>query len=181
MDPLPSPAFSTCPCGTNAPYPLCCGPFHAGEAAPTALKLMRSRYSAYVLGAIDYLVETHDPGTRRGLNRQAVDEWARASEWLGLDILSVHAGGERDEEGEVEFAAHGSTAGKPFTLRERSRFRRIDGRWHYRDGVHPGGENAMAASAPARTPAKAMPTAGRNDPCPCGSGLKYKRCHAGRS
>ncbi|PSD27176.1 hypothetical protein C7E18_09980, partial [Stenotrophomonas maltophilia] len=53
-----------CPCGLPADYPVCCGRFHAGEAAPDAERLMRSRYSAYVRGLAGYLRHTWHPDTR---------------------------------------------------------------------------------------------------------------------
>ena len=126
---------------------------------------MRSRYTAYVRGAIDYLIETHDASTRGDVDRAGVANWSRQTEWLGLEILDTVRGGEDDEDGIVEFVARGRTRGTPFAQRERSRFRRHDGRWYYVDGSH------------AHEPARAATAVGRNDPCPCGSGMKYKRCH----
>ncbi len=128
---------------------------------------MRSRYTAYVRGAIDYLVATHDPRTRGSVDVAAVTRWSRETTWLGLEIIATEHGGADDATGVVEFVASGTTGGTPFRQHERSRFRRIDGAWVYSDGD--------VRSEPAR--ATRSPTAGRNDPCPCGSGLKYKRCH----
>lgn len=128
---------------------------------------MRSRYTAYVRGAVDYLIDTHDAATRASVDRAAVAAWSRDTEWLGLEILDTVRGGAGDDEGIVEFVARGRTRGAPFAQRERSRFRRHDGRWYYVDGTH------------VREPTRAVATAGRNDPCPCGSGKKYKRCHGG--
>jgi len=109
--------------------------FHDGVPAPTALALMRSRYTAFVRGAIDYLIETHDISTRSSVNRDSVAQWSRDTEWKGLEIVATERGGEDDDEGIVEFIARGVTAGKPFAQRERSRFRRVDGRWYYIDGA----------------------------------------------
>jgi SEC-C motif-containing protein len=89
----------------------------------------------------------------------------RGTEWLGLDILATERGGETDTDGIVEFVARGITGGAPFAQRERARFRRVDDRWYYVDGTI------------IREPVRRVATAGRNDPCPCGSGKKYKRCH----
>jgi SEC-C motif-containing protein len=96
---------------------------------------MRSRYTAYVRGAVDYLVETHDESTRKAADRKAIAQWSRDTGWLGLEIVATERGGEKDDEGIVEFIARGVTHGKPFMQRERSRFRRVDGRWYYVDGV----------------------------------------------
>jgi SEC-C motif-containing protein len=155
-----------CPCGTGRPLARCCGPFHEGAPAPTALALMRSRYTAYVRGAIDYLVETQAPETRAGLDRAAIERWSRETRWQGLEIVATEHGGETDADGIVEFVARGTTRAAAFAQRERSRFRRDGGRWYYVAGE--------VAGEPLRRPAAAR--AGRNDPCPCGSGLKHKRC-----
>ncbi len=96
---------------------------------------MRSRYTAYVRGAIDYLVATQDPATRGTLDVPAVARWSRETTWLGLEIVDRVRGGARDDDGIVEFIAFGVTNGKPFRQRERSRFRRVDGAWMYVDGV----------------------------------------------
>jgi SEC-C motif-containing protein len=157
---------TTCPCGTGAAYRACCGRFHAGAPAPTALELMRSRYAAYVRGEIDYLARTHDPETRAAMDVAAATQWSRETDWAGLEIVATSAGGRDDETGVVEFIARGSTGGKPFMLHERSRFRRDEGRWVYIDG-----------DAPRVAPAESAATPGRNEPCPCGSGKKYKKCH----
>jgi SEC-C motif domain protein len=137
-----------------------------GVPAPTALALMRSRYTAYVRGAIDYLVATHDPVTRGAVDIPGITQWSRDTTWLGLEIVATERGGEADDAGIVEFIASGATRGAPFRMHERSRFRRVDGAWVYIDGE-------VRRSEPVRRAA----TAGRNDPCPCGSGMKYKRCH----
>ena len=154
-----------CPCGSGAAERACCAPILAGAPAPTALDLMRSRYTAYVRGAIDHLLVTHDEATRGSVDVAAVTRWSRETTWLGLEIVATERGGAGDDTGVVEFIARGATGGRPFAQRERSRFRRVDGRWVYTDG-DVGTAPATAAAAP-----------GRNAPCPCGSGKKYKRCH----
>jgi SEC-C motif-containing protein len=124
---------------------------------------MRSRYTAYVRGAIDYLLATHDATTRSSVDRDGVARWSRETKWLGLEIVTTERGGEADDDGIVEFIARGETNGVAFAQRERSRFRRVAGRWFYVDGK---AVSERREAAP-----------GRNDPCPCGSGMKYKRCH----
>jgi len=126
---------------------------------------MRSRYTAYVRGEIAYLLATHHPSTRGGVDVDAVTRWSRDTTWLGLEIVATERGGVGEDAGIVEFIARGSTRGTPFAQRERSRFRREDGRWYYVDG------DAIAE------PVRRAAAPGRNDPCPCGSGQKYKRCH----
>ena len=96
---------------------------------------MRSRYSAHVLARVDYLVATHDARSRGAVDRAAVERWARQSEWLGLAIVARQAGGPDDDRGVVEFEArYRDKGGATVVHRERSRFRRRDGRWFYCDG-----------------------------------------------
>ena len=95
---------------------------------------MRSRYSAYVKQLPGHLLRTWDPLTRP-------DEvpFVPGLEWTGLDVLAVSLGGPDDDTGTVEFRAHHRHAGRTGVLHERSRFRRIDGAWHYVDGHGPDG------------------------------------------
>jgi SEC-C motif-containing protein len=129
---------------------------------------MRSRYTAYVTGDIDHIVRTQDEAGG-DVDREAIEKFSRESEWLGLEIVATEAGGEGDEKGMVEFVARyrPKTGGGGETRHhERSQFARRDGRW-----IFASGEPVKAA------PVRKAPTAGRNDPCPCGSGKKFKRCH----
>jgi SEC-C motif-containing protein len=156
----------TCPCGSGRPLDQCCGPILDGAPAPTAEALMRSRYTAHVLGRIDYILETRDPSKRSDAERAAVERWVRESTWLGLTILARERGGAGDDDGIVEFeAAYRTSAGARIVHRERSLFRRREARWFYVDG-----------DVVKNAPAKRAEAPGRNDPCSCGSGKKYKRC-----
>jgi len=154
-----------CPCGSGLHDAACCRPILEGRPAPTAVALMRSRYTAYVRGAIDHVVATHVATTRDTVDREATTRWSHETQWLGLEIVATERGGEGDLDGVVEFIARGVTRGTPFAQHERSQFRRVDGSWYYVDG------KLVSAAA------KRAPTVGRNEPCPCGSGVKYKRCH----
>lgn len=120
-----------CPCGTGAGYDACCGRWHGGEPAPDALALMRSRYSAYVLGLPDYLRATWHPSTRPGV-LDLDDPQARRVVWLGLQVRRHRTTGERAE---VEFLARYRVGGeRAVRMGERSRFVREGGRWYYVDG-----------------------------------------------
>jgi len=154
-----------CPCGSGEPFSGCCGPLLDGVPAESAETLMRSRYTAYVRGSIDYLIETHDASTRGEVDRAGITAWSHQTEWLGLEVLETVRGGVADDEGIVEFIARGRSGDQPFEHHERSHFRRRDGRWFYVDGKQ------------LRDPTRVTRQVGRNDPCPCGSGMKYKRCH----
>ena len=123
-----------CPCGSGASYPDCCERLHRGDhPAPTALALMRSRFTAFTLGDADYLMATWHAGTRP--ERLDLDDDVA---WLRLQIVDTVAGGQADDTGVVEFRAQYRRDGKRHILHERSRFSRIDGRWVYLDGEFPG-------------------------------------------
>ena len=127
-----------CPCGgvpQGASYADCCSPVVSGEvAAPTAERLMRSRYTAYAVHAGDHLFRSWHPRTRP--EDVEPDERVR---WVGLDVLDVVEGGPDDTDGVVEFRAHWVSDDDGPTRRgevhERSRFTRRAGRWVYVDGA----------------------------------------------
>lgn len=118
-----------CPCDSGKSYEDCCAPWHQGlelgQHAPTPLVLMRSRYSAYVLGHIDYLLATWHPSTSPGeLELSPV-------KWLGLEIRHDEMAGDA---GVVEFVARWREGGRGQRMHELSRFVRHSGRWYYIDG-----------------------------------------------
>ncbi|MEO6102835.1 MAG: YchJ family metal-binding protein [Pseudoxanthomonas sp.] len=121
-----------CPCGLAAEYRQCCGRWHHGPQhlqAPDAESLMRSRYSAYVLEATDYLLETWHPRTRP----PQLDPNPPGLRWLGLEVRR-HA--QLDEShATVEFVARNQQGGRATRLHEISRFERLGGRWIYVDGL----------------------------------------------
>ncbi|OIP99854.1 MAG: hypothetical protein AUK35_05790 [Zetaproteobacteria bacterium CG2_30_46_52] len=145
-----------CPCGSVYPYAQCCGQYHQGITAPTAEKLMRSRFSAYVLGLTDYILRSWHPSFRPSQS----DMGGMQLKWIHLDILGHQSGQIDDDTGEVTFAAFYVAGGKCKKLQETSRFEQINGQWLYRDG------DCTVAEI------------GRNEPCPCGSHKKFKRCCA---
>ncbi|MDJ1131029.1 YchJ family protein [Streptomyces iconiensis] len=121
-----------CPCGLTAGYGECCGRFHAGEAAaPTAERLMRSRYAAFAVRDTAYLLGTWHPDTRpREL------DLAEGPRWTGLDILATTGGSAFHTEGTVTFRAHFTApGGTPDSQYEHSRFTRHDGAWVYVEAV----------------------------------------------
>lgn len=153
-----------CPCGSGRAYAECCEPFLDGRAEPpTAEALMRSRYAAYAVGNLDHLERTQVGGD---WDRAAAEAWASGSEWLGLDVHATEAGGPEDAEGVVEFSARFALSGTPQEHREIARFGRRQGRWTYLEGKVSAGRPVVRES----------PKIGRNDPCPCGSGKKFKKC-----
>ena len=128
MPPVPAPS-DRCPCTSGDVFGSCCGPVLASGVAPTAVRLMRSRFTAFALGDVAHLLRSWHPSTRP--SDLDLDEDVR---WLRLDILDVVAGGPFDTEGVVEFAAFYRDGDGRGTLRERSRFVREDRTWLYVDG-----------------------------------------------
>ena len=115
-----------CPCGSSTAYADCCGRYHASMPAPTAEALMRSRYSAFVRGDVDYLLATWHPATRPG----ELDLGTPAPTWLGLEVRG--RGAIDADHAWVEFVARWRLGGgRAQRQHERSRFERIDGRWYY--------------------------------------------------
>ncbi|MBM3461461.1 MAG: YchJ family protein [Armatimonadetes bacterium] len=157
----------SCPCGNSAPIEACCGRFISGDALPeTAEELMRSRYTAYATQNIDYVVESHDPDTSDRVDRKFAESWSKEAKWESLEVVDTEAGGPEDEEGVVEFIARYTIEGARTQHHERSNFRKAEGRWYYTDGE-------MVKPKPI---VRESPKVGRNEPCPCGSGKKYKKC-----
>lgn len=123
--------MTSCPCGSGTRLSGCCGRYHGGPLtgqAPTAEGLMRSRYSAFVLGRIDYLLATWHPRTRP----VAIEPNEPGLRWLGLTVRQ-HRVIDADR-AEVSFVARSKLGGRAHRLEETSRFVREDGRWYYVDG-----------------------------------------------
>src|SRR5204863_680236 len=121
-------------------------------------------------GAVDHILGSYTAKAAGGVDRASTEKWSRESTWLGLTVVSTDAGGPADEEGTVEFVARFREGqnGPEHTHHEHARFVRSkkDGRWLYADGKVVG-----------PPPAKREERPGRNDPCTCGSGKKFKKCH----
>jgi len=159
--------MSLCLCGSNKLAVDCCGPVINGERkAVTAENLMRARYSAFASGRVDFLSNSLHPDHRDDHDVKATRRWAENSEWLGLKIVQSERGGERDDDGVVEFIATFKEKGVIRQHHERSNFSKVDGEWYFVDG-----ELVLP-----ETKTNQSPKIGRNDPCPCGSGKKFKKC-----
>ncbi|WP_210396197.1 YchJ family protein [Motiliproteus sediminis] len=157
------PVSSACPCGSGQPFALCCRPLlHEKQQAATAEQLMRSRFCAFALGYFDYLIETHHRDFRQALSIEALQQQDQHTRWLALEVRDCDAGSPTDAAGEVHFVARYLEGDRLGELEERSAFVREQGRWYYTRG---------------KPEFRALATLGRNSPCPCGSGKKYKRCH----
>ena len=169
--------LSTCPCQINPlsetssllSYQDCCQPYHESLAAPNAERLMRSRYSAFVLVLPEYIVKTTVPAQQTLLDIKAIESWAKETDWAGLEIVT-HTPKLGKRHAQVEFKAYfntkenaGDLAGKMQAHHELSTFVKVqdktnnDARWYFLD------------------PTVAM-TVTQKQPCICGSGEKFKRC-----
>lgn len=128
-----------CPCTSKKTYDRCCSPFHAGTAAPeTAEQLMRSRFSAYALGKVDYLIGTRPEAKRAEESREELATYCKAVSCVGLKIIAKDKGGKEDATGVVTFHASLQTNGRRSLHIETSTFARENGRWVYVDGVTKG-------------------------------------------
>ncbi len=172
-----------CPCGSENALDTCCGPFLAGQALPdTAEKLMRSRYTAYTRADIEYIKNTMVPEERKNFDAAATKQWAEGSKWKGLKIVSTEKGGPSDSTGLVEFIATYEKQGEGVDHHEVSQFRKTkEGQWLFVDGeAHEHKEGEGHHETPkAVTVVREGSKIGRNDPCHCGSGKKYKKCCEG--
>ena len=152
-----------CPCGSELSFETCCGPYLSGDKIPaTAELLMRSRYTAYTRMDDKYLLSTWHPDTRP--DTKTPSDEGDGGVWTGLTILRTEAGQPGDNDGIVEFIARYKINGTASQLHEISEFKHDGKQWLYVDAISP---------QPVRRDA---PKVGRNDPCPCGSGKKYKKC-----
>jgi len=123
---------SPCPCGNPATLDDCCLPYINGETLPpTAEALMRSRYTAHVILAIDYLWKTWSAEERIRSSKGEIEEWARNCEWRGLNILATNAGGAMDSRGTVEFIALFRQNGQTNQHHEKSVFKKTQQGWVY--------------------------------------------------
>ena len=152
--------LKTCPCGSRKKYQYCCGKYLSGKELPeTAEQLMKSRYTAFCLGDIDYLIATLHPDKRTEKDRKELTKSINNTTWLGLTIIDSSQGKKNDKLGYVEFVAVFKIS-EPQQLHERSKFLKTDGKWFYVEG------DILPDLIPKG-----------NDDCWCGSGKKYKKCH----
>ena len=154
-----------CPCVSRRTFENCCSPFIDGRAvAEQPEQLMRSRFSAFSIGNIDYLINTHHISTRSTTLRGALERDMRDIDWLGLSVIQASPVSSLEPRGFVEFVALYKRAqlyeGRIEQLHEKSMFIKEKARWFYISGEQ-------------LPPYKFS----RNAPCWCGSGKKIKHCH----
>ena len=129
---------------------------------------MRARYTAYVNDRISFLGDSLTEEQRSDFSEADTRRWAENSEWLGLEIVRAKEAGADGGPGEVEFIARyrEKTGGEEQSHHEKAIFKKVSGTWYY-DGFVPN---------KGVTVRRETPKTGRNDPCPCGSGKKFKKC-----
>jgi len=154
-----------CPCGSGFTFADCCRPIIQGDREPlTAEELMRARYAAFTIGAIDFVVGSTHSRTRREIDVSYIRQWSETSTWRGLQIIETKL--LSDSKAYVSFEAQYTQAGVEQSHREKSLFEKEDGKWRFVTG-----EELKNPTVRYETPRP-----GRNEPCLCGSGKKYKKC-----
>jgi SEC-C motif-containing protein len=154
--------MANCSCGSNIGFEKCCGPILNGDLAQTAEALMRSRYSAFVHRKLDHIERTNAPEIAGDFNRAEAERLAEECDWHGLQILNVKEDG---DVAQVEFVIQFKRDGQNMAQAELASFRRENGQWVYESGQL----NLQQTQ-------RMVTKVGRNDPCPCGSGKKAKKC-----
>lgn len=119
-----------CPCCSNFEYRNCCEPFHLNKAIPATPEVtMRSRYAAYALHLIDYLIATTHPETRNLHRKKDIENWSKQNLWLKLEIISA-------THDKVEFKAYYCYGSEEYIHHENSTFKMENQRWYYLSGTY---------------------------------------------
>ncbi len=159
-----------CPCGNPVSYSTCCEPIIKKSKKPeTAEALLRARYTSFVKGEIDFIIKSHHTKTVGDINKEEVEDWSKNSEWLGLKILQKEAGEAQDSTGKIVFHAQfkeNKPEAKVSDHYELAQFEKEAGEWKFLD----------AQGLKSGPFVREAPKTGRNDPCTCGSGKKFKKC-----
>ena len=155
-----------CPCKSGKTFGECCQGVISGERkAETPEELMRARYTSYVTGDVTFLKSSATEAVQAEFDEEASKAWSRTAEWHGLEVIRTE-GGKDDAHGVVEFRALYTANGEFCNHHEVATFVKEKDGWKFEDGELVG-----------ETPiVREEPKIGRNDPCPCGSGKKYKKC-----
>ncbi|HWA10057.1 MAG TPA: YchJ family metal-binding protein [Opitutaceae bacterium] len=160
--PSPTPE-QPCPCGSGRSFGQCCAPILSGrEPAPDAERLMRARFTAHATHHFKFLHDTYRDTAGKPFTAEEGEPGIR---WTRL-VVHSHEPGNSPERAFVDFSAYGAENGEEKVLHEKAEFGKVDGTWLYL-------REARLGPAPYKS---AAPKVGRNDPCPCGSGKKYKHC-----
>lgn len=187
--------LSPCPCGSEKQYPDCCEPLLTGQkTANTPEALMRSRYTAFTQKNADYLLSTMTPELQQANDHQDLQDFADEVEsWVKLEIINAPAVSSYATQANVEFTAYFMYDGQQQRIHENSMFVKQNDQWLYAGHQHQCGSHhdhnddrqhnhhhhvhdENCGHHHHHDPYRAEVKIGRNDPCPCGSGKKYKKC-----
>lgn len=161
---------SPCPCGSGRIYAECCSPIlQQQRRADTAEELMRSRFTAHAVHDNAHLHRTFLTSARLPYPGEPEGD-DEALAWTRL-VVHSHEVGPKPDSAFVDFSAYFRDDNGEHAIQEKSEFQRIDGEWFYTRAVRSG-------PAPVKS---AGPKLGRNEPCSCGSGKKYKHCCLARA
>ncbi len=157
---------TSCPCCSGQDYINCCQDIVAGtKLAATPLELMRSRYTAHAVKNMEHILRTMRGKPLRLFDEEKTrEEWFEQCIWNRLEIIDAPEVSKDDKQGIVEFKAYYTFEGAEHVMHERSKFSKEQNQWFY---VARQNKSANVESAS---------KVGRNDPCVCGSGSKYKKC-----
>lgn len=130
--------MNNCLCGKLLDKHNCLSIVKGVNKAITAEELMRSRFVAFKICDIDYIVHSFAEKTKpKSSEKKDILSWARSVEFVNLEILACSAGLENDSKGTVEFIAYFTELGKEYSMRELSSFEKENGVWKYVDGIFP--------------------------------------------
>jgi len=153
-----------CYCGNSLEFKECCYLFIKNKSFPnTPVELMKARYSAFVIGDIDYIYDSHHIDTRKEISKEDIKNWSLNSKWLGLEILNIGEINNDSLEGTVEFIAKYKQNAIIYTHHEKSLFKKSNNRWYYHSQLETSDLNNIKKL-------------GRNSLCFCGSNKKFKKC-----
>jgi len=127
------------------------------------LELLQARYQAHVKADVDFIVASTHPEMRDKLDQGVIQNWCKQATWLGYHVEEESVEG---DSAFITFLLRYEEANKPVNHYERAEFRQHEGKWHYYDSSFP----------KPKTIKREEPKLGRNDPCACGSGKKFKKC-----
>ena len=121
-----------CKCGSGFNYDGCCGRYIDGaDLAQTPEQLMRSRYTAYVLNNMAYIVKTMQGKALKRFTLDHSDLNELSLIWQKLEVINCST---QNNKGFVEFKAYYMDNQQSFILHEISEFKRKSGQWFYVDG-----------------------------------------------
>lgn len=151
-----------CFCKSGSLYSDCCEGLLLGKKqAGNCEQLMRSRYTAFALGNVSYLIMTSSRELLTTLTEQDLIETCNSFQFVNLELLDLKSSS-TEKQNTVEFIAHLLFDNEHHKIHERSQFITEDDRLKY--------DRGLLFDIPATK-------LNRNDICPCLSGKKFKKCH----